>query len=104
MSSNPNGLERLLKGLEGHLVDHVDIERQDGFLHIKMSVIKLNPEYALHETIGGPKALKFTVMWKRTFDRMIDELDKKLAKQLAKVKEVSSELDDVVNDLKEAEG
>ena len=96
----PDGLERLLKGLEGHVVDSVDIEREDGFLHVKLSVIQLDPKYALHETLGGPKPVSFSVMWKKTLDNIFESYNKQLDEILSNLGEFNSDLEDAVVDLR----
>ena len=102
----PDGLERLLKGLEGHVVNSVDISREEGFLHVKLSVIELDPQYTLarHEILGGPKELKFSVMWKKTLDGMLERYKIQLDEILSNLKGTSSELGELgetLEDLKE---
>ena len=79
-----------MKGLEGHVVNSVEIDAEGGFLHVKMSAIELDPQYALHETLGGPKELKFSVIWKKTYDRMMDEIISILEKSSSTLKEADA--------------
>ncbi len=101
----PDGLERLLKSLEGHVVNSVEIREEEGFLHVEMSVIELDPQYTLarHETLGDPKELLFSVMWKKTLDKMFEGYNKQLDVILSNLGEFSSELEDAVVDLRKVD-
>ena len=82
----PNSLERLLKSLEGHVVDSVELERKEGFLHVKLSVRDLQ------DPQGEPKDLSFSVMWKRSVDEMLDRFSKTLKELNSKFEKQSAEL------------
>lgn len=91
----PNSLERMLKSLEGHIVDSVKLERKKGFLHVRLTVIELDPQYALHETLGGrlayhsaPKDLSFSVMWKKNVEERMNKINSELGIVSEKLKKI----------------
>lgn len=100
-----DGLERLLKGLEGHVVDSVEISREDGFLHVKMSVIGLDERHPLNETLGsaalGSTDVSFSVMWKKTVDRMLDDANKKVDEILSTIEAINSNLNKTLGALRD---
>ena len=77
----PNSLERMLKSLEGHVVKSVEIEREDGFLQVTLSVVEL-------ETLEGPKDLLFSVMWKKDVEERMNKINSQLGMIGEKLKKV----------------
>lgn len=103
---SPNSLERLLKSLEGHAVNSVELESKDGFLQVKLSAIELGTRLFKGYWPDKPKAscktLSFSVMWKKDVEAMLEGFNEKVGEANSRLKLLSSELGEIVENMQEA--
>ena len=76
-------------------MDSVEIKREKGFLHVKISAVPLDPRYA-RKTLGSAKDVSFSVMG----EEAVDDLLEKVNKLLSMVDRISSDVDKTLEALR----